>query len=700
MTTAATGEVVADRGGRVLALRPMHTPRTWRFSSRLDAGRRGAFIGRRELLTEFDRALRGGERRIFLVHGRSGFGKTMLLREFSRRAQEPGRAVIELDGRSDIRLDEQLHREVHRLGLDRGFAAADLALSPQLAAMSGPVIVIDDADDVEERMRVDLLPELPASVLLVMATTAPPSPEWEIDPGWRGLVHFVPLQPFSGDEALELLDQVGLEAAHQPQLSRLAEGHPLTLSLLGRHWSTEGHGYLADLDLVDSLLARLVGAPPDRLCADGLFICAHAAVVSEDLLRFALGEPDVTTVWNWLSSLGVVQREAFGLRLNEPTRQLVETHLLHRSPGRCQTLHEAIHQHALIGVLEHPQALGPCLGLVSNLFAGHDRSSLSRIWRAPETAGRWSRGGQPDDHPRVIELIERAAGASEAALARVWLAEQPRCLYLVECDGEVCAVAMTVEVGTAAAQHCQDPVVAEAVRGLEAAGLMRTGDTAHILRFVTDAGGLRDTALATYVGVVSAVATWLTAGCSLGLAIGPFGRRWQQVLTDLALTPLRLGDGTHRQLYHFDFRRFSPEEWFDFLVQHDMCGAFGPPPRAVRPVPLGYAQFAESVQEALRNLHHVDKLAENPLAETSLVSSSDGPRGEVLQQRLLLAVHSLGGSEKDQVLTQVLEATYLRIATSQKAAAKLVDLPFSTYRRYLGRGVQRLVDLLWAAELA
>ena len=47
----------------------------------------------------------------------------------------------------------------------------------------------------------------------------------------------------------------------------------------------------------------------------------------------------------------------------------------------------------------------------------------------------------------------------------------------------------------------------------------------------------------------------------------------------------------------------------------------------------------------------------------------------------------------------MLERTYLRGAPSQEAAAEVLGLPFSTYRRYLARATARLVDLLWAVEV-
>jgi hypothetical protein len=41
----------------------------------------------------------------------------------------------------------------------------------------------------------------------------------------------------------------------------------------------------------------------------------------------------------------------------------------------------------------------------------------------------------------------------------------------------------------------------------------------------------------------------------------------------------------------------------------------------------------------------------------------------------------------------------VRAAPTQEAAAEVLGLPFSTYRRHLGRALEHLTDLLWAVEI-
>jgi hypothetical protein len=116
---------------------------------------------------------------------------------------------------------------------------------------------------------------------------------------------------------------------------------------------------------------------------------------------------------------------------------------------------------------------------------------------------------------------------------------------------------------------------------------------------------------------------------------------------------------------------------------------------------LSEAEFAQAVKQALRDVHERDALARNPLAAARIVADrGDGdPPGEVLEALLREAVASLGRHPRNEKLQRVLDRTYLRPAATQERAAELLDLPISTYRRHLARGVSRVADWLWQREL-
>lgn len=127
-----------------------------------------------------------------------------------------------------------------------------------------------------------------------------------------------------------------------------------------------------------------------------------------------------------------------------------------------------------------------------------------------------------------------------------------------------------------------------------------------------------------------------------------------------------------------------------------------PPGAAAAPVvALSQQAFAGAVRRALRDLHRPDALAGNPLMRSRLIADRPERGGgpAVLVEAIEEAVNRIAADPRDAKLARALTRTYLRLAPTQEAAAEVLGLPFSTYRRHLTRGVERVVDWLWQREL-
>jgi hypothetical protein len=71
---------------------------------------------------------------------------------------------------------------------------------------------------------------------------------------------------------------------------------------------------------------------------------------------------------------------------------------------------------------------------------------------------------------------------------------------------------------------------------------------------------------------------------------------------------------------------------------------------------------------------------------------------QALQTLLAESAKALFTSERDQRVYRTLELTYLNPAPKQEAAADRLGVSFSTYRRHLAAGVDRLIEWLWQQE--
>jgi hypothetical protein len=110
------------------------------------------------------------------------------------------------------------------------------------------------------------------------------------------------------------------------------------------------------------------------------------------------------------------------------------------------------------------------------------------------------------------------------------------------------------------------------------------------------------------------------------------------------------------------------------------------------------SDFESAVKEALRHYTQADLLAGSLLLRTSLLTHSGTATPQALRALLAETAKVLFASERDQRLYRVLDLTYLNPAPKQEAAADRLGVSFSTYRRHLTAGVDRLIEWLWSQE--
>jgi hypothetical protein len=159
--------------------------------------------------------------------------------------------------------------------------------------------------------------------------------------------------------------------------------------------------------------------------------------------------------------------------------------------------------------------------------------------------------------------------------------------------------------------------------------------------------------------------------------------------------------GRRYDVYAHDWRRLGVDEWLRLTADRELGVPVTPPTGTAPDLVLSQPEFAEAVRAALRDLHHPERLVGNPLLRSRVVRDQAGARPvvEVLRQLIGRAAEALRADPREEPLHQVVDRTFLRPAPTQERAAELLGLPFSTYRRYRNRGVDRIVTWLWRREL-
>ena len=666
----------------------------------LDNARRQRFVGRHRELASFDDALAGrSPRRVLFVHGQGGIGKTTLLLELHARARAAGRTVVQIDGRDVDPSPEGMATAV-RLALDPQRGDGPIA---QL--LTGAVLLVDGYEHltpIDGWLRNQLVPALSADNVVVLAGRDPPAAPWRTDPGWRHLVAVHRVEPFDTAESGQLLAHAGIEPHVRPHLVTLGRGHPLTMALLADIAATgQVPDTLADApDLISALLESFLRDAPSEAHLTGLATCAIAWLTTEDLLRQLMGA-DAPTVWQWLTRRPFVTTSPRGLSAHDLARDVLDAEFERRSPERYRSYRRIIHAHAVAALRA---ATGPDRQTHAQqlhfLLRNSPLTTAISALRAQGSAAVVP--ARPDDLDQVCSIIERFEGPASSHLARAWLSEQPEHLSVVRTSDGVAGFTHHLLCPSGSALEDRDPAVRAVLDHIARKGPTRPGERVDIARFFAGARDHQRDPYALLAGNVSSIIEWLARPLAWSFIVTVDNEYWAPFFEYMAFAPLaetNIGDLRH-VAYGIDWRRIPVDAWFGLMRERGHSGDTGPPPAALlRPPPLDRTRFAAAIRTALQTLHRPDQLAINPLIGSALAATATGPNPGQLRTTIENAIECLGNEPKGDQLRAVLHRTYLRAAPTQEAAAEVLHLSLSTYRRYLAKALEQLTDRLWTVEI-
>jgi hypothetical protein len=164
---------------------------------------------------------------------------------------------------------------------------------------------------------------------------------------------------------------------------------------------------------------------------------------------------------------------------------------------------------------------------------------------------------------------------------------------------------------------------------------------------------------------------------------------------------VRVGDLTFG-LFCRNWQETRMETWLEQLAPRRTAAASWRAPlhRSVRKYAvLSRAEFDIAVRGALRSWNRPDDLASSPLASARVIAEAGGEPVEALRAVLHEAVDRLAADPREAKLYRAITMTFMQNTPTQQAAADRLGLPFSTYRRHLTRGLERVCELLWQREL-
>jgi hypothetical protein len=677
-------------------------------AARLRAAKRRAFVGREAELELFRTALAAETPpfTVLYVHGPGGIGKSALLDAFAGLAEDAGLAVARLDARELDRAPEALRAAV--LGPERGDGAPRRVVLVDAYEALAPL---------DGWVRDVLLPELPATTVVVLAARDAPAAGWRTDAGWGELFRSVALRNLRPDESRALLERRGVPAARAAEVMGFTYGHPLALTLVADVLAQSEAGLTPErsLDVVRALVQRFTEGVPSERHREALEVCAHARVTTEALLGAALGPDHAHALFEWLASLSFVEGGPQGLHLHDLAREALDDDLRWRNFEAWTALHRRIRAHVVSRIGAAPGARERQRAVTDLLFL-HRHNPVSRpILRFYELGRVVAEPMRPEEAPALAEIAERVHGPEAAGRVGHWLARQPESAWVIV-DGprRPAGFFLDLRLDRASPEDlAADPVARLAWEHVRRRGPLREGEVANLGRLWLDAeqGRALQTSAIEMAATVSSL-RWLgTPSLAWSFVMGDPDTGFPAFMEHCDFARVPCGDvaedGRACALFAHDWRVRSPAAWLELMADREIGvgdeDAMATPAARSAPTPLVLSQpeFDDAVRRALRDLHRPDALRESPLLRSRVVLERADSAGAPAALRALLRdeTEALRADPRAAKLHRAVHRTYLEPAPTQERAAELLRLPFSTYRRHLGAGVERIVARLWRREL-
>ncbi|MFE2422756.1 AAA family ATPase [Streptomyces hokutonensis] len=632
---------------------------------------------------------------VFALHGPSGIGKTQLLRRFAIEARRRGRDVVEVDAaRTELTEDA-------------------FALAADVPRAGRPVLLVDGSDrlgPLEDWFRDRFLTGLPPGSLVVLAGREPPALRWRTDPAWSDTLRVACLDRLSRAESGRLLRDAapGRITSRSARLA-FAAGHPLALRLAaGDRGARPGDDWQPTPEVVAELLDHVVGPVPSPLHRQALEICAHVPETTEELLRAFLPE-QVHEVFDWLRRSSYTTSGSAGLRLLPVIAEALDRDLRWRAPDAYLSLHKALRAHLQTLIRTRPEPVS---------------LRAARAFNHIQTRGRGFSGRGLDEHadpgceavyettcdaealPAVRDLAHEQLGAEGVEAVDFWLHRQPRGfrLYRSARTGEVVGVLGLLTVDRwDAVETAIDPVVAVVREHVESHRELRPGQRVNLVRFALlrrRPHGL----LSTTTAMLARVTRELHVQDRLAWTFHVRGGDGSDCLPEYAdFRRLPSGPQLAAQrvtLFGHDWGTTGMSEWCDLLDDRMFFGLGTPGiTRPLRTTVLSRAAFDQAVHEVLRVWHQRERLAANPLLHAAFVVRRSGDPEENLRRLVVRAIEAIDQDPKAKGQRAAVWATYVKGGSTQQAVARELALSFSTYRRYLKRGLERVCWHLWEQEV-
>lgn len=659
-------------------------------ADRLAASRRGALVGRADELAVLRSFLDDELLVLAYLHGPGGVGKSTVVEVLAGEAERP---LLQVDcGDIDPTVD---------------------ALLTATGAMPPDGLLVLDRFEVFDGLAPwfwrSFVPTLSDSAKVVVAGRRPPPDVWLQDPAFRECALVLPLRNLAPPDAAALARSRGVtEEGRIGRLVKATHGHPLAL-VIATDITTEAaaggsKGVLLDHpDAAARLLGRFLDEAITPLQRQALHVCGHARRVDRALLRevLDLDGPTADTILAWLRERPYAESRPDGLTLHDVVKDALDHDLRWRDREAFRRLHVRVREVLLerMTTAAEGEQHRCALDLV---YLHRGNAAAQDLYALDDYAPLVARPLRRDDPVERSWLARTLEEHEHRGAAAHWWAEQRSARWTVFEDplGAPSGAQVTLRLDALpAGVESHDPLAPQL---FAAVCRLRPPEPGEVVLNHTFAPHSEEpAALRPLIDQMAATSLrqWRTP--ALGWVV--FGtehpERYSPVWTYIGFEDIgsvEIADHTYA-IWARDFGRSPFHEWYTAMADVEIDDTGSVPPPVTSSIALSRAEFGSAVRVLLKDLHDTARVRRSPLTDSRL--ATPGEPVQTLARRVREAVDRLARMPKLETAARAVDRTFVRPAGSQERAAEVLDLPFSTYRRHLTTGLERLEDLLWDWEL-
>lgn len=603
--------------------------------------------------------------------------------------------------------------------LSNALGAKNIEDIPEAFRALGPRVVLfidtyEKLSPLDDWFRMDFLPQLPACVRTVICSRKAPSLAWKTDPGWKRLMDVAPLRNFSMEESRAYLANQDVPEAQMQSILDFTHGHPLALSLVSdifAHHPERPFSPESSPGMVRALLDTFLQQVPGPAHRTALEIAAITHITTESVLAEVMGMESAAELFDWLRQLSFMSDNREGLYPHDVIREALLADLRWRHPDYYQALYQKARGYYATR-LRTANALEQRKTLYELIYLHRLHPMVRPFFDWQESGEQWVDTLQPSDIPEILDMIGLYEGEESAAAFDFWK-NHPAAQVLVWRDANKRPEAFLLKIKAhelEADDAIGDPAVAQAWAHCRKQMQLRSGEQAVMFRMWMARESYQQVSPQQSSIFLAIVQHYFTPGLAISMVACAHPQFWEQMFTYAGIQQapqldFRAGAIPYGWFMH-DWRKQPVPDWLDMLGKR---GLGGPLEEHLQTTPmdvmvLSEDAFAEAVVAALKSFHQRDELIENPLIQSQLVFRHTGMEAAAADRIACLKglveqeIKEIEQSPVDGKYARVLYRTFINPVGSQERAADFLNMSFSTYRRYLKSGQERMVQGLWQQE--